>query len=139
MWEVPVCARTTRVTRKVSGAFVGRGLTWEKPCRTSRSSRTLSSRSLCCSNSWEDNAGRFVLKRRDFMKAVGVSTLGGAMLSATGGVQAGSDDAGSSQTEHEIAWTRRVPVRYTADVVVIGGGIAGVSAACAAAKTGANE
>jgi len=77
------------------------------------------------------------LNRRDFMKAVGVSTLGGGMLSAADGVQAGPDDAGSSQTEHEIAWTRRVPVRYTADVAVIGGGIAGVSAACAAAKSGA--
>ena len=61
------------------------------------------------------------------------------MLSAADGIEAGSDKAGGSRTEHEIAWTRRVPVRYTADVVVIGGGIAGVSAACAAAKTGANE
>jgi hypothetical protein len=30
-----------------------------------------------------------------------------------------------------------VPVRYEADIVVIGGGIAGISAACAAAKSGA--
>ncbi len=37
----------------------------------------------------------------------------------------------------EITWTRKVPVRYDADVVVIGGGIAGVSAACAAARSGA--
>jgi flavin-dependent dehydrogenase len=37
----------------------------------------------------------------------------------------------------EITWSRRVPVRYTADVAVIGGGIAGVAAACAAAKSGA--
>ena len=37
----------------------------------------------------------------------------------------------------EVAWSRRVPVRYEADVAVIGGGIAGVSAACAAAKSGA--
>ncbi|NMC03651.1 MAG: FAD-dependent oxidoreductase [Candidatus Lokiarchaeota archaeon] len=34
----------------------------------------------------------------------------------------------------EIAWSKQVPVRYAADVVVIGGGIAGVIAACAAAS-----
>ncbi len=77
------------------------------------------------------------MKRRDFMKAVGVSTLGAGMRSAAGEPQAGPDDAGSSHGEHEITWTRKVPVRYTADVAVIGGGIAGVSAACAAAKSGA--
>ena len=37
----------------------------------------------------------------------------------------------------QVTWQRRVPVRYEADVAVIGGGIAGVSAACAAAKSGA--
>ena len=37
----------------------------------------------------------------------------------------------------EVHWSRSVPVRYEADVAVIGGGIAGVSAACAAAKSGA--
>ncbi|HAA75556.1 TPA: hypothetical protein DCE37_10575 [Candidatus Latescibacteria bacterium] len=39
--------------------------------------------------------------------------------------------------EH-ITYTRLIPVRYQADVAVIGGGIAGVSAACVAAKTGAS-
>jgi len=77
------------------------------------------------------------LKRRDFMKAVGVSALGAGMLPAAGGMEAGPDDTGSSRGEREITWTRNVPVRYTADVAVIGGGIAGVSAACAAAKSGA--
>ncbi len=42
------------------------------------------------------------------------------------------DDSGAS-----IHWEREVPVRYEADVAVIGGGIAGVSAACAAARSGA--
>jgi hypothetical protein len=37
-----------------------------------------------------------------------------------------------------IEWRRAVPVRYEADVAVVGGGIAGVSAACAAAKSGAS-
>ena len=41
-----------------------------------------------------------------------------------------------TRTSH-INWSRRVPVRYDADVAVIGGGMAGVSAACAAAKSGA--
>ncbi|MDP6439434.1 MAG: FAD-dependent oxidoreductase, partial [Candidatus Brocadiia bacterium] len=38
----------------------------------------------------------------------------------------------------EVAWTRRVPVRYEADVAVLGGGIAGACAACAAAASGAS-
>jgi len=38
----------------------------------------------------------------------------------------------------EVSWSRRIPVRYEADVAVIGGGIAGVSAACAAARSGAS-
>jgi len=37
-----------------------------------------------------------------------------------------------------ITYSTSVPVRYEADVVVIGGGIAGVSAACSAAQTGAS-
>ncbi len=37
----------------------------------------------------------------------------------------------------EIALTRSIPVRYEADVAVIGGGIAGVCAACSAARSGA--
>ena len=36
-----------------------------------------------------------------------------------------------------VNWSRRLPVRYDADVAVIGGGMAGVGAACAAAKSGA--
>jgi len=37
----------------------------------------------------------------------------------------------------EVVWSRKVPVRYEADVAVLGGGMAGVSAACAAARSGA--
>lgn len=36
-----------------------------------------------------------------------------------------------------VRWERSVPLRYRADVAVIGGGIAGVCAACAAAREGA--
>jgi len=35
-----------------------------------------------------------------------------------------------------ITWNRKIAVRYTADIAVLGGGIAGVCAACAAAKRG---
>jgi len=37
-----------------------------------------------------------------------------------------------------LTWKREVPLRYKADVAVIGGGIAGVCAACAAADAGAD-
>ncbi|MFW5867503.1 MAG: FAD-dependent oxidoreductase [Armatimonadota bacterium] len=40
--------------------------------------------------------------------------------------------------EDFIRWARDVPLRYRADVAVIGGGIAGVCAACAAAVEGAS-
>ncbi len=46
------------------------------------------------------------------------------------------DNLGNPAVKDEIIWTRKVPVRYAADVAVIGGGIAGVAAACAAAKSG---
>ncbi len=36
-----------------------------------------------------------------------------------------------------VRWSRSIPVRYEADIAVIGGGIAGVSAACSAARSGA--
>jgi hypothetical protein len=36
-----------------------------------------------------------------------------------------------------VSWAKKVPLRYEADVAVIGGGIAGVNAACAAADAGA--
>ena len=38
----------------------------------------------------------------------------------------------------EITWSRKVPVRWDVDVAVIGGGMAGVGAAAAAARSGAN-
>ena len=38
----------------------------------------------------------------------------------------------------QVSWSRSVPIRYQADVAVIGGGIAGVSAAAAAARSGAS-
>ena len=37
-----------------------------------------------------------------------------------------------------ITYTKSIPVRYQADIAIIGGGIAGVSAACSAARSGAS-
>ncbi|NLY00457.1 MAG: FAD-dependent oxidoreductase [Rhodopirellula sp.] len=49
----------------------------------------------------------------------------------------GSTQAETPADPQAIPWSRSVPVRYQADVAVIGGGIAGVAAACAAARSGA--
>jgi hypothetical protein len=65
--------------------------------------------------------------RRSFLKLAGAFTAGAA--------RAGSIAGG--EPENRLAWTREIPVRYDCDVAVIGGGMAGVSAALAAAKSGA--
>jgi hypothetical protein len=72
------------------------------------------------------------MKRRTFLKAVTAGTL----ASAADGSK-GLACPSISQTRREVAWSRKVPVRWETDVAVIGGGIAGVSAACAAADSGA--
>ncbi|HUT28720.1 MAG TPA: FAD-dependent oxidoreductase [Sedimentisphaerales bacterium] len=79
------------------------------------------------------------MERRRFMKLA----AGAAGWVASGGAdgpessQAQSGDVRSGSSASEIEWRRQVPVRYEADVAVIGGGIAGVSGACAAARSGA--
>lgn len=79
------------------------------------------------------------MRRRDFMKAVMAGSLGSVISgrsSSYGGES--SEKQGSTDAEgREVEWRSRIPVRYEADVAVIGGGIAGVSAACAAANSGA--
>lgn len=95
------------------------------------------------------------MQRRQFLSATAASgaawlvaqPLAGAVASADSAesVQAARESGESSSAETrpegtsrpEIAWSRRVPVRYEADVAVIGGGIAGVCAAAAAARSGA--
>ena len=80
------------------------------------------------------------MKRRKFFKVAAVGAV--ARIAAkeargealTGGA-AGVGDR--SESGPHVTWSRSVPVRYEADVAVIGGGIAGVSAACAAARSGA--
>lgn len=50
-----------------------------------------------------------------------------------------NQDPQNAATDHTtVSWQRQVPLRYHADVAVVGGGIAGVCAACAAAAEGAS-
>jgi len=81
--------------------------------------------------------------RRQFLTKI----TGGALALITGVHQAKgqgkfkkhqSVESGKSEKTKEISWNRSIPLRYESDVAIIGGGIAGVSAACAAAKSGAN-
>ena len=73
------------------------------------------------------------MKRRSFIKTAGLTALGASSLSAKNE----GEDKTINPPENEISWSRKVPVRYSADVAVMGGGIAGVSASCAAAGAGA--
>lgn len=66
------------------------------------------------------------------------TALGATSAGAAGWLMGASRRARAVEdTESEITWSRRITVRWEADVAVIGGGIAGVSAACAAASQGA--
>jgi ribulose 1,5-bisphosphate synthetase/thiazole synthase len=67
------------------------------------------------------------MKRRRFLQS---AVAGASLLSIEQAVA-------SSVKKSQIAWTRTIPLRYEADVAVIGGGIAGATAACAAADAGA--
>lgn len=69
------------------------------------------------------------MKRRDLIRTAAAGALGAVAPGQAPGAEATAED--------QIPWTRNIPLRYRADVAVIGGGIAGVSAACAAARSGA--
>lgn len=70
--------------------------------------------------------------RRDFLRGTALGVAGSVMPLAPGAAVSAPEPHGPV-----VDWKRRVPVRYECDVAVIGGGIAGVSAALAAAKSGA--
>jgi hypothetical protein len=72
------------------------------------------------------------MKRRHFLQFA--TACSSWLLGAR--AQAAADVSREAPT-NEVSWSRNVPVRYEADVAVVGGGIAGVSAACAAARSGA--
>ena len=73
-----------------------------------------------------------MVKRRDFLRD---SLLLAAGTTCSSALLAETSSAGLPKQE-TISLKREVPVRYNADVVVIGGGISGVSAACSAALSG---
>lgn len=75
-----------------------------------------------------------MVKRRDFIKegllvAVGTTCASGLIA---------WNDIETTATKNSVSLKRSIPVNYNADVIVIGGGIAGVSAACSAANSGAS-
>jgi len=73
--------------------------------------------------------------RREFIKAASTLCVGG--LAAGDGVAAApSDSSKTTKPASQVVWRREIPVRYECDVAVVGGGIAGVSAALAAARSG---
>jgi len=75
-----------------------------------------------------------MVQRREFLKKSMIVTAGIACTSSLS-VNIISDN---SLDKKNISLKRKVPVRYNSDIVIIGGGIAGVSAACSAAMSGTN-
>jgi hypothetical protein len=69
--------------------------------------------------------------RREFIRTSG---LGAAFAAA--GVSTETGAAESPATFPQIEWRRSIPVRYETEVAVLGGGIAGICAALAAARSG---
>jgi hypothetical protein len=65
----------------------------------------------------------------------GAVTAGIGWLTGNRPTHARRKDAPLPKQPGTVKYSRDIPVRYEADVAVIGGGIAGVSAACAAAKS----
>jgi len=79
------------------------------------------------------------MRRRDFIKALVTGSAGSIISDKMRfyGREMDVQDKGIEGGCRPVEWRRKIPVGYEADVGVIGGGIAGVSAACAAAKSGA--
>jgi hypothetical protein len=73
--------------------------------------------------------------RRNFI--AGAIAAGTCLFTDNRATHAQRECSISEKQKDTIMWSRDIPVRYEVDVAVIGGGIAGVSAACAAAKSGA--
>jgi hypothetical protein len=75
-----------------------------------------------------------MIQRRNFLKNSLLAAAGAACTSSLSENKI-SDNFSDKKT---VSLKRKVPVRYNFDVVVVGGGISGVSAACSAAISGAS-
>lgn len=73
--------------------------------------------------------------RRKFLSGSARAALG-VVATDLAGKQASAADDRQPLPGPSVTLSRQVPLRYEADVVVIGGGIAGVATACAAARSG---
>jgi len=71
------------------------------------------------------------ISRRTALKYTAGSALTANSLIGSKAYESESSDR---QSESSVNWSRRIPLRYEADIAVIGGGIAVVSAAAAAAR-----
>ncbi len=72
------------------------------------------------------------MNRREMLKVAAASGIGAGFAKP-----AGAQPQSVPSNETEITWSRKVPVRWEVDVAVIGGGMAGVGAAAAVARSGA--
>jgi len=77
-----------------------------------------------------------MVKRRDFLKKSILLTAGAASIPATAYSCKDIEDQ-SVEEKGSISFNKKINVKYDMDVVVVGGGMAGISAACSAAATGA--
>ena len=78
------------------------------------------------------------LDRRTFLKgAVGMAAIGGASMTQSVSDRA-TPEAKAPPAEKTVTIQRTIPVRHEVDVLVAGGGPAGVAASVAAAKQGAS-
>ncbi len=91
-----------------------------------------------------DDTGRTSSKpetRREALRALGALGAGALWATATGAGEARTDGTGEAGSDEPAGppdgWQRQVPVLLEADVVVVGGGAAGVCAAISAARAGA--
>ena len=74
------------------------------------------------------------MNRRDMLKTAAAVGFGTAVAATREGTAEASLVTAS---DAEVVWSRKVPVRWDVDIAVIGGGMAGVGAAAAAARSGA--
>jgi len=72
--------------------------------------------------------------RRNFVKKTALAASAALCVKST----ALAKESDAAKSGGSISLQKQIPVSYVADVAVLGGGIAGVAAACAAAKSGAS-